>query len=95
MDMFDKRFVHFIWDDKLEGKRCFVAGNIALLIFRVNSDDEAHRAVVTRNADETLAGEFPFRAAGVSGIGSDFRFAYYDPRYDARLALLTKRGVKK
>ena len=36
MELFDKKFVHFMWDDELEGKECFVSQSIKALIDIVN-----------------------------------------------------------
>lgn len=89
--LFDKRFVHFMWDEQLRGRRCFVADNIGLLIYRVESRDEEHRAVVEEGASEGL----PFLLKG-EGYHAFARFAYYDPRYDERVALIdARKGTSK
>ncbi|MCR5621375.1 MAG: hypothetical protein K6G18_05920 [Treponema sp.] len=84
--LFDKRFVHFMWDEQLRGRRCFYADNIGLLIYRVESRDEEHRAVVEEGQSEDL----PFLLKG-EGYHAFARFAYYDPRYDERVALIDAR----
>lgn len=36
MELFNEKFVHFLWSDELEGKEGFFADKIKLLIERVN-----------------------------------------------------------
>lgn len=31
MPKFEKQYVHFMWDDELQGKKCFVSSYIDLL----------------------------------------------------------------
>ena len=38
MELFDKKYVHFMWEDELEGKEGFVSQNIKILIDIVNSN---------------------------------------------------------
>ena len=36
MELFDKKYVYFMWDDSLEGKEGFFADDISVLAARVN-----------------------------------------------------------
>lgn len=83
MELFDKKFVYFMWDDELKGKKCFVADGIALLIRNVEkgfaeSCNESDLCEVEEGSTLT----FPFRKIG----GTDFAFAYYDPNYEVKRA---------
>ena len=39
MELFDKKFVYFMWDDELKGKRVITADSINCLIDRVNKGE--------------------------------------------------------
>lgn len=76
MKFYDPKFVHFEWNDKLDGQYCFVADNIGHLIESVNENNTiTYRKVSKGNKC------YPFE------YGEDrFRFAYYDPNYDVKCA---------
>lgn len=78
MPMFDKRFVHFMWDESLKGKSCFVADSIIKLQECVESNDTLFLDTVISEYN----GDYPFRM----NIGNCFRFCYYDPYYNFKLA---------
>lgn len=42
MNLFNKKFVYFMWDDVLEGKECFVANNINAIINGVNLNEKLY-----------------------------------------------------
>ncbi len=99
-ELFDSRFVHFMWDDSLEGRRCFMANSIDLLVCWVEACNEEHRHAVRRNNGVCLgAGDYPFTCDVEEGsCGRYSRFAYYDPRYDERRKVLLERrehGVER
>ena len=48
MELFDKKFVHFMWDDSLKGKELFLANNIDTLICNVNSSNKEFCRQTTR-----------------------------------------------
>lgn len=76
MKLYDPKFVHFEWSDKLDEQYCFVADNINRLIERVNSNDTAHLLKVSKGNEY-----YPFEC------GEDrYRFAYYDPNYEVKYA---------
>jgi len=93
--LFDKRFVHFMWDEQLRGRRCFYADSIGLLIYRVESRDEEHRSMVYRNEDAEEAGYFPFTVGKVESWEKNVRFVYFDPHYDERVTLIRAREGKE
>ena len=74
MPKFEDRFVHFTWDESLKDKRCFVADDISKL---KSEFKDGCRETVIDCSDE----DFPFETEG-----NYFRFAYYDPRYDVKVA---------
>lgn len=77
MPKFDKKFVHFMWDDELEGKKCFVEDKIDELKLAV---EEGNFNQFDNISNSTLVNA-PFGA-----ISNFWKFAYYDPYYDLKLA---------
>lgn len=77
--LFDKRFVYFMWDDELKGKKCFMADDITELRAFVNGGNEHNLRSVIFSRDEST----PFRTA--DGI-YNWQFAYYDPNYSVKWA---------
>jgi hypothetical protein len=81
MELFDKKFVHFMWDNELKGKECFVADDIHSLRDIVERN-RYNRQEVGRNFGSI---ESPFRVGdGSKSVG--FKFAYYDPNYEVKKA---------
>ena len=70
---FEDKYVHFRWTEELKGKDCFVADDIATLC---SAFENGTRRTVTDKFNEC----YPFEARG------GFRFAYYDPNYDCKIA---------
>ena len=77
MEIFDKKFVRFMWDDELEGKECFVADEMGSLEKDVNIAD--YRIPILHYSGNRNR---PFLAAD----GNTFRFAYYAPHYSIKKA---------
>lgn len=86
MELFDKKFVHFMWDDELRGKDCFIADNIDGLKTHVNdySDDHTTRVIDSENTD------FPFHEPD----GNSWRFCYYDPNYFVKKAFTKGKQIQ-
>ncbi len=86
-EFFDKEFVHFLWDDKLDGKECFVASEIDDLIKFVNENSKDHKYKVHKSNDPS----YPFQAE------SDYApscFAYYDPLYEYKFAWANGKNIE-
>jgi hypothetical protein len=79
MKLFDKKFVYFMWDDTLFGKRVFVADHISNLKEKVDNGDSNSVEVI--ESDRT---DYPFRAS--ANNDKDYAFVYYDPLYDYKVA---------
>ena len=88
MELFDKRFVHFMWDDELKGKNVFVADTIDALIFAVRNDGEC--GVKTNALRCSSRASLPFLD---SIFNNCYPFAYYDPNYEVKRAYY-KEGKK-
>lgn len=78
MNLFDKKFVHFMWSDELEGKRCIVSDNIDIMIDAINNGTY-HTAVINRSR----GGGYALHS---NENGLDYRIAYYDPNYECKVA---------
>ena len=74
--IFDKKFVHFMWDDELQGKEVFVADNINSLIERVEKGASIYKVHWSRDNG------MPFESDDLVR----YRFAYYDKNYSIKKA---------
>lgn len=83
-DSYSKDFVKFEWDNSLEDKKCLMANSIQDI-----------KSMVRRNASpriifKTGCNENPFK-----DIDDDlYKFAYYDPYYNFRYALLNGEPIE-
>lgn len=81
MDLFNKKFVYFMWDESLKGKECFYDDDIEELKKSVNDDNTDFKAVLEPN----IVGG-PFRTIAHRRSCCSWRFAYYDPNYMYKFA---------
>lgn len=77
MPKFDKRFVHFMWSDELEGKEVLYSDIITFLVEFVTDGETDDLKIVSYSDDNT----FPFRVDG-----DNWRFIYYDPHFKLKVA---------
>jgi hypothetical protein len=82
MELFDKKYVYFMWDDKLEEKEAFVALYIEDLINAVNTQDYRFKTRIHESDDDYEKGKYPF----CDTVNESFSFAYYDPNYELKVA---------
>ena len=79
MPQFQKRYVHFMWDDKLQGKEVFFANTVEQL-----------SKLVLENQDKRKVFSSGNKAAPFSINGDPFcnkwMFIYYDPNYEFKVA---------
>lgn len=75
MIKFEDKYVHFRWTEELKGKDCFVSDSIEGL---ERAFHESRRYKVEK--DSSGSG-YPFHTQS-----SQYRFAYYDPNYDCKIA---------
>lgn len=89
MELYDKKYVYFDWDDELEGKKGFFADSINDLKRNVNNNNswfgEIHKCT-----DDS----FPFEFIDDSYIFYPFKFCYYDPFYEFRKAYLEGKQIQ-
>lgn len=74
VELFNKRFVHFMWDESLVGKEGFFSDSVGGLIVAAKGNSGVKGMVMRESAEFNL--EF------VSANGSNWKFFYYDPLYD-------------
>lgn len=84
MELYNKEFVYFDWDDKLDGKQVMVSDDIYKLKRYVNGE-EINTYEVSKSSDD----KYPFRISGTA-----FRFCYYDPHYEFRKAYLEGKQLQ-
>lgn len=88
MELFDKKYVYFMWDDKLEEKKGFVADHIDTLVNLVNLNSN----ICT--ISKTNHNSYPFVSDRMS-LGFNFaQFAYYDPNYELKVAHLNGDAIE-
>lgn len=81
MKLFDPKFVHFMWDDSLNGKEGFFADDIETLIYKVNNNDIGNKGSVFHNNDASYQFNNTYKHKTIC-----FRFFYYDPNYEYKIA---------
>lgn len=86
LKLFEKKYVHFMWDDALEGKKCIVGDTILELMNNVNQSNWIYHCFVEENTDSS----FPFKADD----GCKYCFAYYDPLYEYKKAWFEDKVVQ-
>ena len=89
MELYNKEFVYFDWDDKLEGKKGFVAQNIESLKGQVNNNPKG--MVILSSSDDDVC---PFTYFCDGEITCDYVFAYYDPYYEFRKAYIEGKQLQ-
>lgn len=88
MELFDKKYVYFMWNDKLEGKKGFVADYIDTLVNLVNLN--SNMCTISK----TNHNSYPFVSDRMS-LGFNFsQFAYYDPNYELKVAHLNGVAIE-
>ena len=85
MELYDPEFVHFMWDDSLKGKEGFFAQDIDFLIDSVNINNTKNKNRVYQVKDGDSS--FPFSFGKSITTSNHFRFFYYDPNYECKVAL--------
>lgn len=86
MELFDKRFVYFMWDEKLKGKKVFTSDVISCLIELVNKVEDRSQVYEFLDDDDS----FPFEDTS----GTPWRFVYYDPNYDCKIAFAEGKNIE-
>lgn len=87
-ELFDKKFVHFMWDDSLEGKEGFYSDSINSLIKFVDCNSTEYTGCVKRNC---MNDTYPFN---IIQSGSSFQFFYYDPNYSCKRAYVQGKVIQ-
>ncbi len=95
MELYNKEFVYFDWDDKLEGKKGFFADSIIELKQDVKDNNAQWYGEIFKNStyddDNT---NYPFETIDEACWHHGFRFCYYDPYYEFRKAYLEGKQIQ-
>ena len=83
-DLFDPQLVRCVWDDGLDGMRCFAADSLCGLMEHVRSGDQSRRLTLRATEPDEVWTDYPFRTEE----GPRLRYAYYDPYYGMKLEYL-------
>ena len=92
MELYNKEFVYFDWDDKLEGKKGFFGDSINHLKLNVKDNRTMFYGEICHNVNTGT--NFPFGFIDDSGSSHCFRFCYYDPFYEFRKAYLEGKQLQ-
>ena len=92
MELYNKEFVYFDWDDKLEGKKGFFGDSINHI--KLNVKDNRTMWFWEISSNLTRNTDYPFRFIDESGNSHCFRFCYYDPYYEYRKAYLEGKQLQ-
>lgn len=92
MELYNKEFVYFDWDDKLEGKKGFSSDDINTLKQAVKDNRTGLYGEIIKNTGPDS--QFPFETIDNSGWHGHFRFCYYDPYYEFRRAYLEGKQLQ-
>ena len=93
MELYNKEFVYFDWDDKLEGKKGFFSDNISDLKRYVKDNRTKWYGVICKYSRSDNV-DVPFEIIDDSGWHCNFRFCYYDPYYEFRKAYLEGKQLQ-
>lgn len=85
MELFDKQFVHFMWDDSLAGKKGFFDDNIHTLIHKVNRNDGEIKAVTNTYEDRLIF---------IDEDETIWKFFYHDPLYEYKWSYKNGKRVQ-
>ena len=80
MPVFEKKYIYCLWDDTLAGKEVFFADDVVNLHSIVKYNVFDYKDVIKFSGYE----EEPFKSAKF--CNTNWKFAYYDPNYEWRLA---------
>ena len=90
MELYDKKFVYFEWNDILEGKKCFLATNPTDLKMNVNCGCTDYYGEVEQKSDKN----FPFRLKNSKSWANEGCFVYYDPSYEIKKAFYEDKTIQ-
>lgn len=82
MRMFNPKYIRCIWDDSLKGKAVFYDDSVAELEYEVQNMHASTGKVAGHNADD----DKPFVVEGVCKSFTNWRYVYYDPNYEVKVA---------
>ena len=85
MELFDSKYVHFMWDDSLEGKEGFVHESIMGLKSDINQTRAVFTTTVRKSDDDTFVS---------NNSNRKYPFFYYDPNYKCKRAYVEGKQLQ-
>ena len=88
-DLYDPQLVRCVWDDELDGRRCFTSDSLDDLMALVRSGNTSDMLVLRASDDGW--DNYPFCIEDEAAESKECyhrRYAYYDPYYEMKLAYL-------
>lgn len=92
MELYNKKFVYFEWDDGLKGKKGFFGDSINHIKLNVKDNRTMWFGEICHNVNTNT--DYPFETIDDSGWHRNFRFCYYDPYYEFRRAYLEGKQIQ-
>lgn len=90
MKLFDRKYLHCMWSEKIDGKKCLLSDNLSDLIKDVNNGTAFDPEVI-------LACGHVKRSDGVHIMavdGTTWTYAYFDPNYECKVAYIKGMTVQ-
>jgi len=81
--LFNPKYICYTWDDSLKGKEVWYGDSVSSLEDGVQSMNPLRGTVVGHTVDDN---ERPFIVKGINDLSSRWRYVYYDPNYDIKVA---------
>ena len=87
MELFDRKFMNFIWDGRLTGKKCIVGDNAYTMKCAINGDSDT--LLSSENVYYSGDDAYPFE----SSFGK-YSFCYYDPNFEVKRAFMQGKKIE-
>lgn len=82
MKLFDRKYLHCIWSEEIDGKECLISDNLSDLVKNVDNGKALDPDVI--QARGRIKRSDGVRITDINGI--PWVYAYYDPNYSVKVA---------
>ena len=94
MELFDKKFVHFLWDDSLEDKEGFFADDVNALQIRVNENNVKFYGKACKAESVSYPIAIVRDNEHIDDRDTAYRFFYHDPNYAVKKAFAEGKQIQ-